>query len=83
MHKRRKEANGLPSYYQAQCHMQLAVDLMQKKQLPDCLAHVEKAQSAIEKAKEDCTGRIGGLGDARLYLPRAYLGKPYDKRGRV
>ena len=42
----------LPSYYQAQCHMQLAVDLMQKKQLSDCLAHVEKAQSAIDKAKE-------------------------------
>ncbi|MCG8326380.1 MAG: hypothetical protein MI974_01785 [Chitinophagales bacterium] len=42
----------LPSYYQAYCNMNMAITQMQEGDMEACVAHLDKAQSALDQANE-------------------------------
>ncbi|MBK7872832.1 MAG: hypothetical protein IPJ74_20240 [Saprospiraceae bacterium] len=46
-----EKSEWLPAYYQAYCNMMIAVAKMQANDITTCIAHVDKAQSALDIAK--------------------------------
>ena len=46
-----EEKEWLPIYYQSFCHMMLATQQMQEKEMESCMKHLDQAQAALDQAQ--------------------------------